>query len=150
MKANEVATAVESWVNEVVTDLEASYPYVSATKGALPDAMIDVQSAVQVEGPDVRFPYSELQQRLLRVFDVQITIMVADASAAEDTLLLQTWGAELQESLLALPTLKDRVQMASPLCTLDFSLPFIQYPDGTRGRQFALSLSVAELIDMDG
>jgi len=156
----EVALAVEEWVNDVIPELVKSYPYVTAGKADLPDAMIDVQEkSIQRGKGDERFPWAELQQRSLKVFDIQISLMVdrGDVATPEErekadeagTVQLQEFGAALEEALLSQPTLGDRVQMASPYHSANYALPFVKYADGTRGRQMTMSMSVGELVDQE-
>lgn len=160
MTEREVALAVEQWINEVIPALERSYPYVTAGKANLPDAMIDVQEKSITRGKgDERFPWAELQQRTLKVFDIQVSLMVdrGDVATPDErekadelgTVQLQEFGAELEDALLSQPTLGDRVQMASPYHNANYALPFVKYADGTRGRQMTFSMSVGELVDLE-
>jgi hypothetical protein len=158
MYENDVAAAVEAWVKEVLPELAATYPHVTAAKADLPDAQVDLQNkAISYGRGDERFPYEQLQQRMLRVFDLQISFMVerGEGATPEDqldadlkgTTELRDFGERLERDLLANATLGDRVQVASPICEFSYGLPFVEYPDGTRGRQMMFSMSVAELVD---
>lgn len=160
MNERQVAEAVEAWINETLPELEKSYPYVTAGKANLPDAMIDVQEKSISRGRgDERFPWGELQQRTLKVFDIQISLMVdrGDVATPEEreeadklgTHQLQDFGDRLETALLGEPTLGDRVQMASPYCSFNYALPFVKYADGTKGRQMTFSMSVGELVDQE-
>ncbi len=148
------ALALEDWVKEVLgEDLKATYPHVTAAKADLPDAQVDVRDKSIQMGGDQRFPWGELQNRLLRVFEVAISFMVAKEDGleadAESTLELRDFGRRMEAALLSQPTLNDRVQMASPICNFDYALPFVEYPDGTRGRQMMMNMAVAELVDYE-
>jgi hypothetical protein len=149
----ETAVAVEAWVNEVLPELKASYPHVTASKGDLPDTMVDVrQKSITLGGEDNRFPWGALQQRMLRVFSITVSFLVdttEEDGDAEETAELRDFGDRLEASLLNDATLGDRVEMASPFCTFDYALPFVGYPDGTRGRQMTLDMATAELVDYE-
>lgn len=158
MYESEIAAAVEDWVKEVLPELAATYPHVTAAKADLPDGQVDLRrKAITMGRGDERFPYEQLQQRLLRVFDLQISFMVerGEGATPEDQLdadlkgteELRSFGERLEQALLGNATLGDRVQVASPICEMDYALPFVEYPDGTRGRQMMFSMSVAELAD---
>lgn len=149
------ALAVEAWIAEVLDpDLKATYPHVTAAKADLPDAQVDLQrKSIGYGRGDERFPWGELQERLLRVFDFQLSFMVEKGDGltadAEGTAQLRAFGERIEKALLEQPTLGDRVQMASPICEFNYGLPFVEYPDGTRGRQMTMTMSVAELVDIE-
>lgn len=154
MYEQEVALAVEEWINEVLPELTETYPHVTAAKADLPDGQVDVQSkAITYGRGDERFPWGQLQQRMLRVFDIQLSFMVEKGDGltadAEGTEQLRDFGKRLEQALTTQPTLGDRVQMASPICEVNYGLPFVEYPDGTRGRQMTMSMSVAELVETE-
>lgn len=152
MTEQQVAEAVEAWVAETLDELVESYPYVTAQRGRLPDAMVDVESK-SISTSDSAFPFSQLQQRLLRVFNVSVNIMVEQNGGVEDDRLeteqLRDFGARLEVSGTTDATLGGRVFMLSPLMDINYSLPFVEYPDGTRGRQMQVALAVGELADQE-
>jgi len=155
MFEKEIALAVEEWLKGVLPELNKTWPFATAAKTDLPDAVIEVlNKGIQLGGEDTRFPWAELQQRLIKVFDIKISFMVDALEAPEDPTdaeatdgELKVFGEKVETALLAEPTLGDRVQMASPICSANYALPFVGYPDGTRGRQMVFEMSVAELVD---
>lgn len=152
MNEQQVAEAVTDWIRDIIPTLNEGYPYVSSNHGELPDVMVDVPLKSVTLGDDA-FPFSALQQRMLRVFSVTVNIMVETATGVEpdadklETEMLRGYGATIEDSGLKDATLGERVFMLSPLMEFDYTLPFVEYPDGTRGRQMQVNLSVGELVD---
>jgi hypothetical protein len=154
----ETAEAIAAWLEDTLPALKKVWPFETSAKTVLPDGMVEIQEKSIGLGEEFaqRFPWAQLQQRMLKVFEVQITCMVdangapEDPKAAEETdAELKGYGAALETALLSQPTLGDRVQMASPLCSASYRLPFAQYPDGIRGRQMEFTMWVAELVDYE-
>jgi hypothetical protein len=156
----EVAEAVRDWARDVVPDLVAGYAYPVAQKlGGLPDVAAVVTEA-RVVPSDAAFPFSQLQQVWLRVFDVEASVMVpiADAEdyegreAAHETAhqQLQSIGSTLRDGAIEDATLGDRVPMTSPLIRTGYEPPFDPAEDATEGRCVYLFLTVAEPIPEPG
>lgn len=148
----DIAIQIRDWAAATIPELAVSRHYLSAEKTELPDAMAEVLQKRIVRGPDERFPFSQLEQAGLRVYDCELSLMVeksADGGIEADqaeTEQLRDFGARLEASLLADATLGNRVQMASPLAEFDYASPFVEWADGTRGRQMVMTLAVAELV----
>jgi len=148
---NECALAVEAWVVATLPALQESRHFLSGQKTLLPDVMVDVAEKRIATG-DERFPFAQIQQAWLRVFELDLLFMVehhggeADKDEQEE---LRAYGRDLEGSLLEDATLGDRVQMASPNAIFNYRLPFVQYADGTRGRQLSVNLAVAELAPVE-
>lgn len=160
MDEREVSEALRDWAMEVCDDaalapfdgLVIGYPFLADMAGDLPNVMVDLSRKHLQYGPDERFPYAELQQQWLRIFDAQLNFLVASeglasARAEEETQHLQLIGAVTEAALTTNADLGGRVQMASPLADWNYALPFVQYDDGTKGRQMIMSIAVAELTD---
>lgn len=152
MNENDAAVAVTAWAREVLPELAEGRSWLTAQKTALPDVVADVAEKRIVRGDD-RFPYPSIQQTELRVFECDLAFMVESENAAPDdeadraeTEQLRDFGARLETAIHDDATLGGRVQMASPLAVFNYRLPFVEYGDGTRGRQMTLNLLVAELI----
>lgn len=148
----DIAIQLRDWAQAVLPELKAARHYLSAEKTELPDAMAEVLQKRIVRGPDERFPFAQLQQAGLRVYECELSLMVerdeqggieADQRETEQ---LRDFGARIEDSLLGDATLGNRVQMASPLAEFDYASPFVQWADGTRGRQMVVTLAVAELV----
>lgn len=153
MSDNECALAVTAWVNEVLPELAEARHWVTMQKTRLPDAVVDVEeSGIALE--DSRFSRRRIQQAALKVFEVAVLLMVEHNEGDEPDRVeqeqLRDFADRLQSSLLSDGTLGSRVQMASPLVRFTYRLPFVQYQDGTRGRQLTVNFPVAELVPAGG
>lgn len=147
----EVSDAVKAWVLATCEDIETGYSYPVASKlGALPDAVVIVsRKTVAPDQPE--FPFAQLEQMWMRAFTVEVSIMVEsdeDGEAAHEQ--LQGFGELLEQSLLSDATLGGRVEMCSPQVVFDYSTPFAEYEDGTRGRLLFVTMTVGELIEQPG
>jgi len=148
MNEQEVSEAVRDWVLDTCEDIQTGYAHPVATKlGALPDAVAwATGKRVGPEHPE--FPFAQLNQQWMRVFPVEVSIMVEGSGDGEQAhQQLQEFGDRLEESLLADATLGGRVEMCSPQANFDYSTPFAEYEDGTRGRLLFISLTVGELVE---
>lgn len=158
MNEQEAAEALVAWARDVIPELESGYHYLSGNMGELPAVSCDlVEKRITVE--DDRFPYAQLQQVMLRVFEAEVVFIVESQSSPgnpsaeadrRETEKLREFGAVLEAKLLDDVTLGDRVQMASEIVTFNYRLPFVQLADGTRGRQMTLNMAVAELTQGRG
>lgn len=152
------ATAVADWAGEVCGIDEARrFAYPQAAKTAeLPDVAASLVSSRTQQGADeVDFPLAAVQQSWLAIFVVQFSIMVEqgadEASAASAQAELYGYAAQLRDALLGDVTLGDRLdadagQFASPVIEFDFSAPFVEYEDGTRGRVTPGTVRLAQAI----
>ena len=151
MSTAEVAEAIVEWAKELIEDLQAGYPYPLAASGALPDVVATVKAIRVIPEDRENFPFAALEQTWLQIFDIEISIMVAqgdeEAEVAEAHETLEGYADTLIGSIVADATLGDRVQMASPRIEIDLGEPFVERPDGTRGRVLFGELHVAELVD---
>jgi hypothetical protein len=142
----EVGEAVSAWVQATCPGIETGYAYpVSSKLGALPDVVAFVTG--KRLGPDhPEFPFAQLDQSWMRVFTLEVSIMVqadGDGEAAHGQ--LQEFGELLEQAIVEDATLGGRVEMASPQIQFDYSTPFVEYQDGTRGRELFINMTVAEL-----
>lgn len=150
-----MATRVRDWAQGVLPELTSARHYLSAEKTTLPDVMAEVVRKRIVRSEEA-FGASAIQQAGVRVFDCELSFMVEKAAEGGleadqlETEQLRDFGARLEASLLSDGTLGGRVQMASPLAEFDYSSPFVEWADGTRGRQMVLTLSVGELAPEAG
>ena len=152
MNGNEATAAVEAWIRAVLPELEdRTYPYVPTGKSkALPDAVIDV-GREDVVRDDEDFTILRLQQvAAVRIFRMGVSIMVeagttdADAGAAQTT--LRSFIDRLLSGILQDDTLGARVDQASPFVEVDYTPPFVEYEDGTRGREVTLNFAIGEAL----
>jgi hypothetical protein len=156
---------VRDWCRATIPELNAGYDYVTAMKDQLPDVQVNLTDTRAVYGGDERFPYGELIENAnLLIYEMDVSFMVesgdgAPLSAQEQQDKLKEWAKTLRLAI------HDDAQLpytdpgdvdhrlpplgASPLVAFDFGLPFVQYDDGTRGRQMSMALAIAELIQGD-
>lgn len=151
MDTDAVAVEVVAWARAVLDELKEGRSWLTAQKTKLPDVVADVAEKT-IRLADDRFPTLDIQQVALRVFEVEMAFMVEhDEQAASadrvETVELRDFADRLERSLIGDNTLSQRVFCASPIgMTFNFRLPFVQYADGTRGRQMTLSFAVAEPV----
>jgi len=162
VRNSETATAVAEWLREQLPALKGSYDFVTGTKTeALPDVMVEVTENFLTPGADVadEFPWADLQQVWLDVRRLELAFMVGDATVDPDDEAAVSAAArvahhtlldlvdDLKASLRDDPTLGDRVQITSPRVAADFTPPFAEYQDGTRGREATVTIATADLVE---
>lgn len=154
METQEVAEALRDWARATLPALNAGTAFLAATRGQLPDVQVDVQSKRRVIGPDERFPFTELQQIELTIWEVELQFMVetqdnpTDATAKAEQEQLWGFADSVDAAIIADPQLAGNLQdpaLASTFTAWDFASPFVQYDDGTKGRMALLDMAVAEL-----
>lgn len=150
---NETAVAVLEWVQQLVPALEGAYDYAPAAKPqALPDVVVDVTEP-QTTVDDPRFPYHQLQGQWVLVTPCQVSLMAAatdpDGQPQHQlaTRQLRGWGYTLLMGVRDDQTLGGRVDVVSPFVEVRFRPAFVEYGDGTRGREATVDLAVGQLIE---
>jgi hypothetical protein len=143
----EIAEAVRDWAGSTLS-ITHRYAYRIGLKGSMPDVVAVVQRSRYVRS-DPAFPYPELQQAWLLVFEVEVSVAVdkgdTDGDAEEVEQTLQGYGTTLRSSALADTTLGNRVTLTSPLIDIDYSAPPAEDEGGIKARMMFVNLSVAEL-----
>lgn len=134
-----------------------TYDFVPAAK---PKGLPDIVAELQSEGvvlEDESFPIARLQQAALRVWRIVLSIMVeatpadtqdpssVDTAHAAAQSQLRSFGNTLLEGVMADHTLGGRVPLASPYVEIEYTPPYVEYEDGTRGREMTFSISVGAL-----
>jgi hypothetical protein len=134
---------VLAWARATLPDLMAGYAYEPLQKGPLPDVVVLLNNSVTEFGNDAFF-IGQLQQVMLQRYDMVLSIMVdnTDPEAAAST--LRSYADLLRSELFKDGTLGQRVPVASPLVTFDYSVPFVEYADGSRGREMTMTMSIAD------
>lgn len=164
MNEDQCADALVDWLTNLLSDtvlgagqgLKAAYPFLTSQKGELPDVAVEVAQKRISRGVEERlfFPLADLQQTVLRVFECLLSFMVEspgnggmESDEAEQR-LLRLYGTKIEESALADATLGGRLGAAfiSPVMLVDYRLPFVQYQDGTRGRQATVVCAIGEQV----
>lgn len=150
MSHTTVVTDAVAWASEVLTELQGGYDYVTDQKSqALPDVMGELIDSRAVLSDQLNFPGLAIQQAVLRVFRVTLSFMVDNSDPAAASAVLRDFADRLGVSLMEDGTLSGRVFAASPLAVFDFSRPFVEYEDGTRGREMTMNIAVAELQEVE-
>lgn len=144
-----VVPAAVDWARAVLPELTGGYAYVTDQKSqALPDVMGELQDS-RVALSDPAFPRLNIQQAAIRVYRLTLSFMVENLDPAAAAADLRDFADRLGVSLMVDGTLSGRVLAASPLATFDFARPFVEYEDGTRGREMTMNLAVAELVEVE-
>lgn len=148
MTADEVVEAVVAWAAEVCS-ITSTYTYLTGEKSqALPDVAGDLADRrLRLEDP-ANFPDLRVEQVMLDIFEIDLSFLVdnEDEGAAASTLrgYSDSLGVEVRNDA----SMGDRVQVASPFLTFDFARPFVEYQDGTVGREMTMKVFIAELVEV--
>lgn len=146
MTSQEVAEAVLEWAQAAVPVLEGGYDYLPSQKDQLlPDVVVDV-AEVEVTRQSAEFPMSQIQQAWLHIFRCELSFMVENTDPQAAAQSLRAMEALTTASLMQDGTLGGRVDFVSPYFSYDFTPPFVEYADGTRGREMVMRMSVGEPV----
>lgn len=136
------------WSQSVLPELVGAYDHVPAVKPqGLPDVVVEAgRSGIQM-APDTRFRYWDLQQAAIYFVEGSLSFMVDNSDPAAAAAQLRDFETRLRDSVLQDATLGGRVTMASPLMEFDFTSPFVEYGDGTKGREMTMTIAVGDLVE---
>jgi hypothetical protein len=146
MTESEVPAALCVWAADVLSELEATYPLGVTTKGGLPDMVAELNTT-DVEIGANEFPLSAIQNAHVLVRRLTLSFMVDNAVPEDADEQLKDFATRLMTSALSDGTLGGRVPFISRLISFNYDNPFVEYPDGTRGREMTMSISVGELVE---
>ena len=148
MTSQEAATSLCAWAKAVVPELVAAYDHVPAAKSeGLPDLVVEVQrTGVEMGGSD-RFRFWDIQQRAIYFIEAELSFMVANADPEAAATMLRDLENRLLMAVMTDATLGHRVPFASPLVSFDFTSPFVEYADGTRGREMTMTIAVGDVVE---
>jgi hypothetical protein len=150
----DVIDAVLAWARDTIPAVAGGYDFVPPGKPeALPDVVVDLESEGFDVGPTPEFPWPQLQQRDLYVWRLVMSFMVGagkdQATHQAAAHQLRVFAEALRAALAGDPTLGKRVFLASPLSfRIDYTPPFVEWSDGTRGREMTVNLAVAQLQEV--
>lgn len=147
MTTDEIAAALVEWAQDVIPSLEDAYSHTVATKNKLPDVVCDILST-RVELTDPEFPYRDLQQMMIVRHELQLSFMVDNTDTEAASGQLRSFADSLLISILQDGTLGDRVPYVSPYVNFDYTPPFVQYADGTEGREMTMTLAIADPVEV--
>lgn len=138
--------ALVAWARETISELQEGFGYLPEGKGALPDVVCELlTSGISVN--DGSFPFAQIQQAWLRVWEYELSFMVENDDTQAAAELLEDFTDRLVAAALQDVTLGGRVEFISPELAFDLTPPFVEYPDGTRGREMTMQISVGALIE---
>jgi hypothetical protein len=153
MTETELVQAVLAWVVETIPEVaDNGYDYIPAGKAkGLPDVAIDiVTNEIKLDDPEFRL--LALQQVAVDIRRLGMSFMVSagedEADARAATLELRTFVDRVKAAVFADHTLGHRVAAASPLLLVDYEPAFVEYSDGTRGREVTVQMAVGEPLHM--
>lgn len=147
MTSSDIAAAAVLWARSVIPELMDGYDHTVSAKDRLPDAVADILST-KVELSDSDFPFADLQQTMLVRHDLEISFMVLNDVPQDAADQLRSFADALLISILQDGTLGGRVPFVSPYVSFDYTPPFVQYADGTEGREMTMTLSVADPVEV--
>jgi hypothetical protein len=148
MTIQEVADALLEWTRELLPELQGGYSFIPLmTWQELPDVVWDVGSVNTQVGGGVVFPHREVQQAWIRRFDCAGSIMIENSDPQLAAESLRDMADRLTASLMEDGSLGGRVPFISPFFSFDFTAPFVERDDGTRGREMTMELIVGEFIE---
>lgn len=154
MTSQEVAEAVVAWARAEIPALKVGYPYPPGITDLLPDVAAVVQGIRTVDEDPENFPTQGLEQVWLKVFDIEVSIMVPQDDGAEGEKVahqtLEGFAETLVGSTLSDVTLGGRLTgaFASPRMTVDLG-EYEPRDDGTRGREMPMTMAVAEPFELE-
>lgn len=148
MTSDDAIVNLAQWAQVVLPELTAVYDYVpSAKSDGLPDCVVElIRSGVDMGGSD-RFRFWDIQQRAIYFCECALSFMVDNSVAQTAAEQLRGMENRLLMAVMGDPTLGNRVPFASPLVEFDFTGPFVEYEDGTRGREMTMTLAVGDLVE---
>jgi hypothetical protein len=149
MNAETLPNDIVTWVSGVLPELAAAYDFVPASKpDPLPDVIVEViRTSVVADGGEV-FPFWQLQQRHVEVFEVSLAFMVDNQDPEAAATQLRNFRDRLRDAVLPDETLSGAVGFRSPFVSFDFTPPFVEYEDGTKGREMTMTLTVGDLVEV--
>jgi hypothetical protein len=149
VNTHEIVQATGDWLLEMNPELVHAYPYSPMQKEAdLPDVVVEVETS-DVRLADNDFPFRDIQQALIRRWDMSASFMVENTNPEQAAEQLRIFADRATSSVLSDSTLGGRVPFISPFISFDYTPPFVEYADGTRGREMTMTISVGELVEAD-
>jgi hypothetical protein len=146
MSQNDIILGVLAWVADVCPEIQGTYDYApSGKEQGLPDCVAEItDTSLGYSSP--LFPKAQIEQALLMVYTMQLSFMVDNGDPQAAARLLRDLSDRLLDAALDDGTLGGRVPFVSPSISFDFSTPYVEYEDGTFGREMTMSLSVGGLV----
>jgi hypothetical protein len=150
ISSEDLTERLVEWAREVLPELNGGYAYLPSSKEqALPDVVVDItRTYIDADAAD-GFAEIRIQQRAVRVWEVEMSFMVDNSDPEQASATLRSWYDRLLDGWLASRTLGGRVPFTSPYPSIDSSSPFVEYEDGTKGREITMQVAVGDLVEAD-
>lgn len=146
MFTTDIAKACEEWAAEAAgLNSSFDYPPESLNK-ALPLVIAEVQRKVRNSRPP-NFPNRVFQHTTLRIWTVELTLLVSPDPAWTASQSLYTQIDSLEDALFQDATLGGRVAFAETEVDASFDPPEVEFTDGTVARQATFLMTVGELVE---
>lgn len=151
MTNTEIMEALRGWVGQVVPDVAGKvYTAPPANKDlGLPDCAIVLVAEEPGLDPE-QFPWVQLQQvggytlRLALSFMVEVGLGVAAEEAAD--LRVRGYAEAIKRRCHDESQTLGPREIVGRAPTFGYEPPFVEYEDGTRGREMTVTLAVAQLL----
>lgn len=149
LTSEDAVQAIKAWLPTVAPELtDKVYDHVPGPKPlGLPDCVIEVTRTGIEETGSTRFRFWDIQQKWVYFVEVSLSFMVDNADTQDAAGYLRDLEHRLVLGVLQNPTLDNAVPFASPLTSFDFTAPFVEYEDGTKGREMSMTLAVGDLVE---
>lgn len=142
-----VAKACEEWAAESA-GLNSSFDFPpEALDKALPLVIAEVQRKRREQSPE-EFAARQYQQTTVRVWNVELTLLVSPDPAWTASHTLYDMVDTLEDALFKDVTLGGRVSYAEKVVDASFDPPEIEFSDGTVARQATFQMTVGELAEV--
>ena len=82
-------------------------------------------------------------------YDLELAFMVDNQDPEAAATSLRSYRDLLSAAVRATPDLGGRVPFRSPFVSFDFTPPFVEYEDGTTGREMTMQLTVGDLVEVE-
>jgi len=146
---DQVVVKLLDWARVTLPTLQGGYSYVPAAKTAnLPDVVCEVNTSL-VTDSDPDFPWEDIQQTWIMVYRCQLSFMVDNGDPKAAAEQLRGFADALRVEALKDRTLGSRVPARSARFSFTWSPPFVEYEDGTKGREMSLELAIADPIEVE-
>lgn len=142
-----IAKACEEWA-AAAANLNSSFDHPpEQINKALPLVIAEVQAKRRQKTPQ-EFQERAYQQATMRVWDVELTLLVSPDPAWTASQTLYDMIDALEDALFVDVTLGGRVNFAMKTVDASFDPPEVEFSDGTAARQATFQMTIGELAEV--
>lgn len=143
----DVTQELVNWAGDLLPALNGKYSFAPEYKDkGLPDVACEIVNVRKsVESPEQGWALEHIEQRSMRIYEAELLFMVPPEPPQDASNALADFIDTLTESLEA-GALRDSFSSVSTEYNASFRPPFVEFDDGTRGRQVTLQITVGERI----